>query len=80
MTLPMTTMCTCPVALHYVPIRWIVHRHLVTTQNLNHNPRSIGVWLYIVPGKEWWMWTPRQVTVVVGAKELIDPIADMFDV
>ena len=36
----------------------------MTTVNLNRNPRSISVRLYIVRGNGCWMWTPCQVMVV----------------
>ena len=44
-------MCTCPAALHQVPQARILYHHLMTALNLNRNPTSIGVRLYIVRGE-----------------------------
>ena len=47
--------------LEAFPETHIHPRHLMTAQNLNHNPRSIPLWLYIVNKKGWWMLTPCQM-------------------
>ena len=57
-------MGTCLAVLTLVPQSQIVHHHLMRALNLNRNPRSIGVRLYIVRGSGCWMWTPCQVMVV----------------
>ena len=52
--------------------------------NLNRNPRSIGVRLYIVRGSGCWMWTPCQVMVVPctcsvkGSTTFTVPIKDKY--
>ena len=62
----------------------ILHHHLMTALNLNRNPRSIRVRLYIVGGCGCWMWTPCQVMVVpcicsvTGTTTFTVPIKDKY--
>ena len=82
MMIPRMMMCTRLAALQYVPQGQILHHHLMTALNLNRNPRSIGVRLYIVRGSGCLMWMPCHETVVLyicsgkGSTTFTVPIQD----